>query len=129
MLVSLERHEEGLQFLERAIDDSPNRLVKFYGHLFSGDAELSLDRADDAQRSYERALKLFPDSQAAQLGLASALRAAGDPEALAAMLPTLTKAPDSRDGDDPWWDYYDGDAAQVDELLAELRAPFRTPRQ
>ena len=129
VLVSLERHEEGLQFLERAIDDSPNRLVKFYGHLFSGDAELSLDRADDAQRSYERALKLFPDSQAAQLGLASALRAAGDPEALAAMLPTLTKAPDSRDGDDPWWDYYDGDAAQVDELLAELRAPFRTPRQ
>lgn len=45
------------------------------------------------------------------------------------MLPTLTKASDSRDGDDPWWDYYDGDAAQVDELLAGLRAPYRTPRQ
>ncbi len=69
--------------------------------------------ADDAQRSYERALELFPDAQAAQLGLA--VGAAGgrrSRSALAAMLPTLTKAPDSRDGDDPWWDYYDGDAAQ-----------------
>ena len=129
VLIALERHEEGLPFLEKAIADSPNRLLTFYGHLFSADAELSLDRVEAAQRSYERALKLFPHSQAAQLGLASALRAAGDPEALAAMLPTLTKASDSRDGDDPWWDYYDGDAAQVDELLAGLRAPYRTPRQ
>ena len=32
-------------------------------------------------------------------------------------------------GYDPWWDYYDGDAAQVTELLAELRAPFTSPRQ
>ena len=129
VLVVLERPQEGLQFLEHAIADSPNRLVAFYGHLFSGDAHLSLDRPDDAQRSYERALTLFPDSQAAQFGRASALRTGGAPQALAAMLPTLTKAPNSRDGDDPWWDYYDGDAAQVDELLTQLRAPFRSPRQ
>ena len=129
VLVALERPAEGLQFLEKAIADSSNRVLTFYGHLFSGDAELSLDHADDAQRSFERALKLFPDSQSAQLGRASALRAGGDPEALAAMLPTLTKRADSRDGDDPWWDYYDGDAAQAGELLTQLRAPFRSPRR
>ena len=45
------------------------------------------------------------------------LRAGGDREAaLAAMMPTLTKAPDSRAGDDPWWDYYDGDAANVERV-------------
>jgi tetratricopeptide (TPR) repeat protein len=129
VLIVLGRQEEGLQLLERAIADSPGRLLTFYAHLFSGDAALSLGRSGDAQRSYERALELFPDSQAAQLGLAATLRAAGDPEALAAMLPTLTKAPGSRDGDDPWWDYYDGDAAQVDKFLAELRAPFTNPRK
>lgn len=44
--------------------------------------------------------------------------------AIEAMLRTPSRGPD----DDPWWEYYDGDAAQVDRLLELLRAPFTRPR-
>ena len=128
VLIVQERHEEGLQALQRAISESRDRLLTFYAHLFSGDAELSLGRPDDARISYERAIALYPDSQAAQIGLASALRTAGDADALAAVLPTLTRD-EARDGDDPWWDYYFGDAVNVDALLEQLRAPYLHPRQ
>ncbi len=116
-----------MQFLERAIADAPDDRLRYYGHLFAGDAQLTLGRSGDARGSYDRALALYPDSQAARMGLASAVRAEGG-DALQALLPTLTIDPAAH-GDDPWWDYYDGDAAQVTELLAELRAPFTSPRQ
>ena len=35
------------------------------------------------------------------------------------MMPTLTKQPSHAPGDDPWWDYYDGDATHVEALLAD----------
>jgi hypothetical protein len=41
---------------------------------------------------------------------------------------TLTAPPRTRDAmDDPWWEYYEGDAANVERLMGELRAPFRKP--
>lgn len=43
---------------------------------------------------------------------------------------TLRIEPHTRgNDDDPWWAYYKGDAANVDRLLVELNAPFRTPAQ
>ena len=86
------------------------------------------DRAADSRASYERALALYPDAQAARLGLAAALRAAGDrAAALDAVMTDAHQAARHRaTRDDPWWDYYDGDAANVERLLDELRAPFRS---
>jgi tetratricopeptide (TPR) repeat protein len=128
VLIQQQKFEEGLPLVDQAATESSDQGIRYFGHLFAGDAQLALGRPGDSQRSYERALALFPNSQAAQLGLASALRTTGDADALQAILPTLTKPPASRDGDDPWWDYYDGDSAKVDELLEQLRAPFRSPR-
>jgi tetratricopeptide (TPR) repeat protein len=126
VLTQLKRHEDALPFLQAAIAESSDRTVTYYAHLFIGDATLALDRLSAARASYERAVAIYPDSQAARLGLAGALRAAGDrPGALAAMERTLVKPPTTRVGDDPWWDYYFGDAANVDRLLAELRQPLR----
>ena len=113
--------------MQAAIAESHDRTLTYYAHLFSGDAALALGRLPDSTLSYEIAVALYPDSQASRLGLASALRAGGDrPGALAAMARTLVKPPASREGDDPWWDYYYGDAANVDRLMEDLREPLRS---
>jgi tetratricopeptide (TPR) repeat protein len=130
VLIQQQKLEEGLGLVEQAAAASSDRVMRYYGYLFAGDALLALGRAGDARESYQRAVVVFPDGQAARLGLGSALRALSDgAEALDAMLPTLTKDPSSRAGDDPWWEYYDGDAARVESLLEQLRAPFREPRR
>jgi tetratricopeptide (TPR) repeat protein len=125
-----QKFAEGLSLADQVIAESRDRTMLYYGHLFAGDARLALNRADGARDSYLKAIDLFADSQAARLGLGAALRVMGDNAgALEAMMPTLTKQPSTRAGDDPWWDYYDGDASQMEALLSDLRAPFRSPRQ
>jgi len=127
VLTQLNRDEGALPYLQAAIADSQDRTVTYYAHLFSGDAALALGRLPDSRLSYEIAVALYPDSQASRLGLAAAFRAAGDrPAALATLERTLVKPPASREGDDPWWDYYFGDAANVDRLIEELREPLRS---
>ena len=127
VLTQQKRHGDALPFLQSAIAESSDPTATYYAHLFTGDALFALDRLPDARASYERAVAIYPDAQAARLGLAGALRAAGDrPGALAAMERTLAKPPATRAGDDPWWDYYFGDAANVDRLLDELRQPLRS---
>jgi tetratricopeptide (TPR) repeat protein len=131
VLTQLRRPAEGLTFLKAAIAESRDATVSYYAHLFAGDASLSLGRTADAQGSYEDALGVYPNAQAARLGLSAALHTAGDrPAAQAALLPTLLKPPPTNTADDPWWDYYFGDAATVDRLLGELREPLstRTPQ-
>lgn len=98
----------------------------YHAHLFAGDSALALGRALDAKASFDRALELYPDSQAARLGLGAAYRYMGDRQAaLAAMQPTLGTPPDARNSsDEPWWDYYEGDKEHVQRLLDTLREPF-----
>lgn len=130
VLIQQQKFDEGLRLAEQAAADAPDRALRYYGHLFAGDALLALDRAADARESYRRAIELYPDAQAARVGLGSALRSLSDgPEALDAMLPSLTKERASRASDDPWWEYYDGDATHVDALMEQLWAPFKGPRR
>ena len=73
---------------------------------------------------------VFPQNslQAARLALGFVLRSLGDRAAArAAIDPALNTSP-RNPADDPWWDYYDGDAGQLERLLEELRAPFSRPR-
>jgi tetratricopeptide (TPR) repeat protein len=127
VLSEQQRHADALLHLSQVVAASNDRVLLYYAHLFSGDAALALDRLTDARASYERAMQSHPESQAARLGLAAALRAGGDrAAALEAAMPTLTIEPRTRDTDhEPWWEYYIGDAANVERLLDELRAPFR----
>jgi tetratricopeptide (TPR) repeat protein len=127
VLSQLMRHEEALPYLHSAIRDSRDRTINYYAQLFIGDAMLSLSRPAAAQEAYERALAIHPNAQAARLGLGVALRTLGNRQgALDAIMPALTQ---NDDAVDPWWNYYFGDAANVDRLLHELRAPYRSPRQ
>lgn len=125
-----QRWDEGLRLVQQALAETQDTTLSYYATLFAGDAELALGNTDDAERSYERALSLFPDSQSARLGLAAAISAAGEREdAIAAILPTLTKAPEKRADDDPWWSYHDSNLEEAQAALARLRAPFTGPRR
>ena len=128
VLSRLERNEEALPHLRKAIASAVDPVTTYYAHLFMGDATQALGQPDEARRQYEKAIAIFPRSQAARLALGFVLRSLGDrPAAWAAIDPALETAPRSAD-DDPWWEYYDGDAGQVEHLLEALRAPFSKPR-
>jgi tetratricopeptide (TPR) repeat protein len=128
VLTQLQRPDEALPHLRKAIASATDRAITYYAHLFMGDAMQAMGQLDEARHQYENAIAIFQDSQAARLALGFVLRSLGDRAAArTAIDPTLapnTRGPD----DDPWWEYYDGDAGQMERLLAELRAPFVKPR-
>lgn len=127
VLAGQEKHDEALTHLQTA-QQSDDRTTAYYGHLFAGDATQALGRLEDARRHYEQAIALFSESQAARLALGSVLRSTGDRAAALTAIDTMLRTPSRGPDDDPWWEYYDGDAAQVDRLLEALRAPFTRPR-
>jgi hypothetical protein len=131
VLAELRQFEAALPHLQQVVAESRDPALIYYAHLFTGDAALALGRAEESRASYDHALDQYPRAQAARLGLGAALRTAGDrAAALDAVMETLTFKPGIRDGDDdPWWEYYEGDAANVERLLVELRAPFRSARR
>jgi tetratricopeptide (TPR) repeat protein len=122
------KHDAALAHFAQVASESRDPMLIYYAHLFAGDAALALDRPREARASYERALATHPHAQAARLGLAAALRASGDrTAAIDAVMTTITVPDDERDThDDPWWIYYEGDAANVERLMSDLRAPFRS---
>jgi tetratricopeptide (TPR) repeat protein len=128
VLTRQDRSEEALPHLRKAIASATSSATTYYAHLFMGDAAQALGRPDEARRHYEHAIAVFPESQAAPLALGFVLRSLGDRAAArSAIDPALNPLPRSAD-DDPWWQYYDGDAGQVGRLLEALRAPFMKPR-
>jgi cytochrome c-type biogenesis protein CcmH/NrfG len=129
VLAESRNYDEAVTHFQRVIDSASDRLLTYYAQLFTGDARMAMGHAADAKSAYEDAIGLYPDSQAAHLGLGAALRMLGQKQvALDAVMSTLALAPDSRDAEDePWWNYYEGDAANVDRLFEELRRPFREP--
>lgn len=129
-LIEQGKHDEGRSLAEQVAATAADRRLQYYALLFAGDALFSLGRTADAGKSYQRAIDLFPNAQAARFGLASALRSVGDTaQARDVVMPAIARQPSTREGDDPWWEYYDGDATQMDALLENLRAPFRSPRR
>lgn len=131
VIMQQDRWEEGLKQIQQVRSHATDEQLMYYANLFAGDAELALGRAGDAAKSFERALELCPRAQAAQLGLGASLRLLGERQtAIDAVMSTIMVAPDARDeSDDPWWEYYVGNGADADRLLAALRAPYREPRK
>jgi tetratricopeptide (TPR) repeat protein len=127
VLLEQRQLEASLPQFDQVIADSRDAVLTYYAHLFAGDALLALNRPAESRASYERALAIYPYAQAAHLGLGAALRAAGDrPGAVKAVMATITLPIKTRDGlEDPWWEYYEGDAANVERLLEGLRTPFK----
>jgi tetratricopeptide (TPR) repeat protein len=128
VLSQLDRHDEALTHLRTVGERSDDPATTYYAYLFAGDAAHALGRLDDARRSYENAIAVFPDAQAARLALGSVLRSHGDRAAALEAIDTMLRTPSRGPDDDPWWEYYDGDGALVDVLLEDVRKPFARPR-
>ena len=127
LLVEQENYDEALTHLQQVTASAKDSTLIYYAEIFSGDAALGLGRPAAARTAYERALDQYPSAQAAHLGLAAALRLLGERQAAVdAVMSTVTLPSKARDEDDePWWSYYEGTPAEVDRLLASLRAPYR----
>lgn len=131
VLAEQRQYETALVELKAAIAELVDSAAIYYAHLFSGDAALALGRGAESRASYESALKLFPASQAARMGMGAAWRFDGNRQAaLGALLVTLQHPPATRDNmDEPWWDYYEGNREYVEDMIEVLRAPFRSAAQ
>lgn len=125
------RHAEALAELETAgrrvaagvdagvVVDPP---LQFYLALFLGEAQDASNRIDDARRSYERALELYPGASSAWLGLSRLEWRNGTRDAAtAAVVRMADPHPSGRLNDDPWGDYFSaGPARDVDRKLEAL---------
>jgi tetratricopeptide (TPR) repeat protein len=88
------------QVERRAGDDRRRYLAR----LFLARLAEQRARPDEAADFYRRALEAWPDSQAAQLGLAHALEfAAGPTAALPRVAASLAASPGRESTPDPWW--------------------------
>ena len=103
VLARQEQDHEALTHLQVAAK-ADDQATAYYGHLFAGDATQALGRFDDARRHYERAIELFPESQAARLALGSVLRTTGDRAAALTAIEAMLRTPSRGPDDDPWWD-------------------------
>lgn len=126
LLVEQKNYSEAITHLQTVMRSTTEPRLLYYAWIFSGDAAMGRDNPGGARIAYQHALELYPDAQAASLGLATALRFSGERQpAVEAIMSTLAVAPDARDeADEPWWNYFDGDEIDVNRLLAQLRAPY-----
>jgi hypothetical protein len=97
-LIQQQKLDEGLRLVEQGGDRVIDRTIRYFGYLFAGDALLTLDRAADSRDSYQRAIELYPHCASGRAwGSRAALRSLSDgSQALDAMLPSLTKDPETR---------------------------------
>lgn len=88
--VALDRHEEALGFLDRAVELRPD---DWHGHSVRGIALDYLGRYDVAQQSYRRALELAPDHPTVVNNLALSLAQEGRLEEAVTTLETASRHP------------------------------------
>ena len=114
------RHQDAIVELRRAIMETENRLLQYYGQLFLGTEAAALDLTDEARRAYERAAELYPDAQSPRLAIGALAARTGDRAgALAAIQPVLT-GDDPLLSDDPWWSYHTSQARDLVGIVEAL---------
>ena len=121
------RHEQALAELKRAFAGTPPPALQYFMHLFVGEEEEALNRADAAGAAYERAIALRPEVQFAYLALSRLERRRGNGSAaIKAVQNMLQLSEEERRQSDPWAEYYAaGQARRATDLLEQFREPFR----
>ncbi len=123
----LGRHNEAAAALRRALGETDDLPLVYWGSLFLGAEEQSLGRDGEARASFERARALRPGAQAPRLALSQLARRAGDrSQALAELRAVLTLPSDEVSRYDPLWDYYISRGSDANILFAELRRQLGT---
>ncbi len=118
----LGRHTEAAAALRRALGETDDQPLVYWGSLFLGAEEQALGRDAEARASFERARALRPGAQSPRLALSQLARRAGDrSQALAELRAVLTLPSDEVSRYDPLWDYYIARGSEANILFAELR--------
>ena len=100
---------------------------RYLARLFLGRAADRGGRPGEAMRSYQRALEVWPDSQAAGFGLAHALEESSGPAAARARVGvTLDPSRWRNERSDPWFLYLTGPPGLADATFRRVWS--RTPR-
>jgi len=125
----LGRHKEAAATLRRALNETDDLPLVYWGSLFLGAEEEALGRDADARTAYERARELRPGAQAPSLALSQLARRAGDrSRAIAELRAVLTLPSDEVSRYDLLWDYHGAPTSEADILFAELRRQMGTNR-
>jgi tetratricopeptide (TPR) repeat protein len=125
----LGRHKEAAATLRRALEQTDDLPLVYWGSLFLGAEEETLGRDADARTAYERARKLRPGAQAPSLALSQLARRKGDrSQAIAEIRAVLTLPADAVSRHDLLWDYHSARTSEADILFADLRRQIGTSR-
>jgi tetratricopeptide (TPR) repeat protein len=108
--------------LEEALRRGGPPPLPYLAHLFVGQVHEGAGRVADAQRHFEEALALEPESQAAVVALSHARRMAGDLEGARRVLRDGLAYAGRRGDRDPQWNYVASNAETAAALLDALRA-------
>jgi hypothetical protein len=124
----LDRHADAAAILREAIASTDEALLRYYGQLFLGAAEEALGQLDSAAAAYSAAEALYPAAQSPRIALSALARRRGDRSVALRELQQLFDLPfEPKDTADPWWTYHLAQARTVDDVLEQLRRPFRDP--
>jgi tetratricopeptide (TPR) repeat protein len=121
VLWHLGKGAESTPLLEAAIAGSREEDVHHLAHLVLARVRQEAGRHEDAIPEYRAALAVQPDSQAAALGLADALRASGQVEAAREVVEAVLAASGRRRDRQFFWEYRTADARRGEALLDALR--------
>ena len=121
VLWHLGKGEEGRAALDAVIARSRDGEVLHLAHLFLARVHQDAGRDAPAVAEYRAALALQPESQAAALGLADALRASGQPDAARDVVEAALAAAGRPRDRQVFWEYRTADARQGGRLLDALR--------
>jgi tetratricopeptide (TPR) repeat protein len=116
-----------LQVLAPIVAGSRNQERLYLAYLFVGRVHEDAGRDADAERAYQNAAGVEPNSQAAAMALAHLRLMGGDTEATREILDRELAQTPPRSHDDPFWNYQFGIARRAEPLFEALRNEATTP--
>jgi len=125
VLYLLERYAESAESLRAVAASTVDDELRYDAELFLGAVETALRHVDAAREAYTRAARLRPTAQTPRIALSELARRSGDREAAMREMQVVFNRT-ARERDDPWWRYFVSQARDADDLLENLRRPFRS---
>ena len=126
VLLRLGGYEEAARQLRQALPRlETDRELLYDGELFLGAAEEQLHHEDASREAFERAAALYPTAQSPLLSLSELARRRGDRATALRDIERVFALPAEPQRFDPWWKYHFAQVRNVDQLLEQLRRPFR----
>ena len=116
-----------LQVLGPIVAASRDQELLYLAYLFAGRVHEAAGRTAEAERAYQNAAGIEPNSQAAAMALAHLRLMAGDSGASREILDQELGRTVPRSHEDPFWNYQFGPARRAEPLFEALRTEATAP--